>query len=131
MLENNQITNLSQEDIDNLSYTDNDKFFTFKTNIEEYYDSVAKIQYASNQASQALNQKNSYIKASKKSLPFKVYFETIGLYVLFGIFSSYYIFTSDSIQITQSYTKMYIFLLYILLIILAVFLPFLMLPKKT
>lgn len=130
MLDDEKITSMKQDDIDKLSSEEWEKFSSFKTLFENYYESAQHVQSAHSNAIHMLKQKNTIFRLPKQYIPLKVYFESIGLLLLSGIVFSYYIITSNELQITQSNTKMYIFLLYILLIILAGCLPFLVLPKK-
>ena len=130
MLDNEKITSMKQDDIDKLTNEELDKYSNFKMSIEDYCESVKWIQSANRNVDNKSKQKNTMFRLSKQYIPFKVYFETVGFVILFGIISSYYIITSNKLQIAHSSTMMFIFFLYALLTILAAFLPIIVYPKK-
>lgn len=124
MLDNRKITHMTEDEIDKLSSEKMKLFINFKDSIEDYFNSVERVQDAKNNASYQFKEKKSFSKMPKHHLPIKVYFKSVVWVLLFGIITSYYILTSHEIQITQSYTKIYLYSLYVLFIILAASLPF-------
>lgn len=124
MLEYEKITEMTEEEISELSYEKMEHFLNFKDVIENYFESVNQVQAAKNNASYHLMEKNSFSKMAKQHIPIKTYFKSVGWVLLLGIISIYYILMSQEIQTTQSYTKIYLCSLYVLFIILIAVLPF-------
>lgn len=124
MPDNRKITNMTEAEIEKRSSEKIELFLNFKDVIEDYFDSVEQVQDAKNSASYQYMEKTNFSKMPKHHLPIKVYCKSVGWVLLFGIITSYYVLTSQEIQITQSYTKIYLYSLYVLFIILTTSLPF-------
>jgi hypothetical protein len=130
VFDDERFLNIEPDDISNSSYEEGEKYSRFNAYLVDYSDSVQQLQSAEDDALCKFKQRNTMLKSANKQIPIKVYFEKMGLLLLFGVISSYYLLTSNELQITQSYIKMFLFLLHILLIIMAVFIPFFVFPNK-
>ncbi|WP_292465654.1 hypothetical protein [Methanolobus sp.] len=130
MFDDERFIDIEPDDISNLSCEEGEKHSRFKAYLLGYSDSVQQLQSAEDDALRKFKQRNTMLKSANKQIPIRVYFEKLGLFLLFGFISSYYILTSNELQITQSYIKMFLFLLHILLIIMAVFIPLFVFPNK-
>ena len=130
MLTNNRITNMTEEEIDNLSYEDQELYSTFLSHIESYSESIENVSSSYDNAHRKQNQKNSMSCASSKNIHLKVYLESIGSFFLFSILSIYYLVEYRAFDITQSFVNMVIFSLYCLFVVSIIILPYFILPKK-